>query len=55
MISSENGWQPDLSSRYFQEDFMYGIRYIHQEARKLGVDVPLIDKVYDWGKGLIQG
>lgn len=55
MICSENGWQPDLSSRYFQEDFMYGIRYIHQEARKLGVDVPLIDKVYDWGKGLIQG
>ena len=54
MICSEKGWQPDLDSRYFQEDFMHGLRYIHQEAHRLGVDVPMIDKVYNWGKRLIR-
>lgn len=49
MIMNDMGWQPDLNSRYFQEDFMFGLRYIYQEAHKLGVDVPMIDKVYDWG------
>lgn len=54
MICSEKGWQPDFDSRYFQEDFMHGLRYIHQEAHRLGVDVPMIDKVYNWGKRLIR-
>ena len=49
MISSEQGWQPDLNSRYFREDFMHGLRYIHQEAHRLGIEVPVIDKVYNWG------
>ena len=49
MIFSEKGWQPDLNSRYFREDFMHGLRYIHQEAYRLGIEVPMIDKVYNWG------
>ena len=49
MISTEKGWQPDLSSRYFREDFMHGLRYIYQEAHRLGVETPMIDKVYSWG------
>ena len=49
MIFSEKGWQPDLNSRYFREDFMHGLRYIHQEAHRLGIEVPMIDKVYNWG------
>lgn len=49
MIFTEQGWQPDLSSRYFQEDFIYGLRYIHQEAHRLRLEVPMIDKVFDWG------
>lgn len=49
MIFTEQGWQPDLNSRYFQEDFMYGLRYIHQEAHRQGVATPMIDMVYDWG------
>lgn len=49
MIPSERGWQPDLNSRYFREDFMHGLRYIHQEAHRLGVEVPTMDRVYDWG------
>lgn len=49
MIKGENGWQPDLNSRYFQEDFVCGLRYIYETAHKLGVHVPTIDRVYDWG------
>ena len=49
MIPSDKGWQPDLDSRYFQEDFMYGLRYIYQEAHRQGVATPMIDMVYDWG------
>ncbi len=49
MILTERGWQPDLNSRYFQEDFMHGLRYIYQEAHRQGVAVPMIDMVYNWG------
>lgn len=49
MIFSEKGWQPDLNSRYFREDFMHGLRYIHQEAHNLGIEVPMMNKVYNWG------
>lgn len=49
MIESSKGWQPDLSSRYFQEDFMYGLRYIYETAHKLEVSTPTIDRVYAWG------
>ena len=49
MIHSDKGWQPDLDSRYFQEDFMFGLRYIYQEAHRQGVAIPMIDMVYDWG------
>ena len=54
MLVSDQGWQPDLSSRYFQEDFNYGLRYIYQEAHRLGVNVPTIDKVYSWGLALLE-
>ena len=40
------------SSRYFQEDFMYGLRYIYQEDHRQGVTVPTIDEVYHWGRRL---
>lgn len=53
MIFTAQGWQPDLNSRYFQEDFMYGLRYIHQEAHRLGIAVPMIDRVFDWGMELV--
>lgn len=53
MIKCDKGWQPDLKSRYFQEDFMYGLRYIHNTAHKVGVNVPTIDKIYNWGMNLV--
>ena len=49
MVETEAGWVPDFASRYFTEDFPYGLRYIWELAHKLNVDVPAIDKVYNWG------
>ncbi|MBR5476294.1 MAG: NAD/NADP octopine/nopaline dehydrogenase family protein [Bacteroidaceae bacterium] len=54
MIQSEKGWQPDLDSRYFQEDFKYGLKYIYQTAHELKIDVPTIDKIYHWATNLME-
>ena len=49
MKETAEGWVPDFASRYFTEDFPYGLRYIWELAHQLNVDVPCIDKVYNWG------
>ena len=49
MKETAEGWVPDFASRYFTEDFPYGLRYIWELAHKLNIDVPNIDKVYNWG------
>lgn len=49
MTETAEGWVPDFASRYFTEDFPYGLRYIWELAHQLHVDVPCIDKVYNWG------
>lgn len=54
MIKSEKGWQPDLQSRYFQEDFKYGLRYIYETAIKQNINVPTIEKIYQWGINLLN-
>lgn len=43
------GWIPDFSSRYFTEDFPYGLRLIVELARKKQVDTPILEKVLEWG------
>lgn len=49
MRETTEGWVPDFASRYFTEDFPYGLRYIWELAHQLNIDVPYIDKVYNWG------
>ena len=49
MREVEDGWIPDFSSRYFTEDFPYGMRFIVETAHKQDVKIPTIDKVYQWG------
>ena len=49
MKAVEGGYQPDFSSRYFREDFPYGLAIIHRLAHQHGVEVPHIDNVYEWG------
>lgn len=45
---SRDGWTADLSSRYFTEDFAYGLRLIIETARTHGVATPVMDAVMKW-------
>lgn len=49
MKQVEDGWVPDFDSRYFTEDFPYGLKYIWKLAHENGIECPNIDKVYKWG------
>ena len=49
VVRVEGGWIPDFGSRYFTEDFPYGLKMIHDLAHENGVSCPEIDKVYAWG------
>lgn len=53
MIHTENGWIPDFKSRYFTEDFPFGLRYIRDLAYEHGIPCPNIDLVYTWGSSKI--
>lgn len=49
MKAVEGGFIPDFSSRYFTEDFPYGMRFIVETAQKHHVSIPVIGKIYQWG------
>ena len=49
MKEVEGGWIPDFSSRYFIEDFPYGIRFIVETAHEQNVEIPTIEAIYQWG------
>lgn len=50
MTLNESGkFEPDFKSRYFVEDFFYGMRFIIKTAHKYGLSLPTIDIVYQWG------
>lgn len=48
MKKTENGFIPDLDSRYFTEDFECGTFYIRDTARLNGIETPAIDMVCEW-------
>lgn len=54
MLQTEEGWVPDFGSRYFTEDFPYGLRYIRDLAHEHGISCPNIDIVYEWGISKIR-
>lgn len=54
MIVTDSGWVPDFSSRYFTEDFPYGLQFIWKLAHQYGISVPNIDKVYNWGMSKLR-
>lgn len=49
MIETEKGWIPDISSRYFQEEFCLSLKYVCDKAHELNVEIPVIDTVFNWG------
>ena len=54
MKEVEGGWIPDFGSRYFTEDFPYGLKYIWQLAHENNIYCPNIDLVYEWGMSKIS-
>ncbi len=53
MKQTEKGWTPDFTSRYFTEDFPYGLQLIKDLAIKNNLSTPTIDMVLQWGRGKI--
>lgn len=53
MVEVEGGWKADFSSRYFTEDFPFGLRWIKEQAQKQNIETPTIDEVYAWGMSKI--
>ena len=49
MKEVQGGYVPDFTSRYFTEDFPYGMRFIVETAQQQEVAIPTIEKVYQWG------
>lgn len=43
------GFIPDFESRYFTEDFPYGLKFIKDLASNNKISTPYIDKVLEWG------
>lgn len=54
MKHDEEGWVPDFTSRYFTEDFPYGLQLIKNLAHINKLSTPAIDKVLEWGMGHIN-
>lgn len=50
----DKGYVPDFNSRYFIEDFPYGLRYIVEVAHKHNFEIPTIEMVYNWGIKMIE-
>lgn len=54
MTEMEEGWKADFTSRYFTEDFPYGLRWIRDLAKENNIATPMIDQVYEWGISRIK-
>ena len=54
MIETENGWIPQISSRYFQEEFCLSLKFVYQKAHELCVNIPTIDTVFEWGVKMLE-
>ncbi len=53
MKETETGYVPDFTSRYFTEDFAYGLRFARNLCHENNVPCPMMDKVYGWGEQFI--
>ena len=51
----EGGFVPDFKSRYFTEDFPYGLAIVHRLTHEKGIPSPTIDMIYDWGMKWVNG
>lgn len=54
MKKVEGGYVPDFNSRYFTEDFPYGLAIVYRLAHQKNIDCPTIDIIYHWGLRMLQ-
>jgi hypothetical protein len=54
MKETGNGFVPDFHSRYFTEDFPYGLAIIRRQAQEKGIATPTIDRVMEWGLSVMN-
>lgn len=54
MIEKEAGYTPDFSSRYFTEDFPYGLLILKSFAMILSVKTPAMDRMIFWVQGYLN-
>lgn len=50
MKAVEGGFVPDFQSRYFTEDFPFGLRFLHDLLHFHHLPSDAIDLVFDWGR-----
>lgn len=53
MTMDRGRYEPDFSSRYFREDFLYGLRFVVEQGEALQLDMQTCNTVYQWGNSLI--
>lgn len=53
MVPQRDGFIPDFNSRYFQEDFIFGLCVIRAFAEILQTDTSQMDKILSWFKKLL--
>lgn len=54
MRQVEGGFVPDFHSRYFTEDFPYGLAFVHRLTHEKNIPSPTIDMIYEWGMKMIN-
>lgn len=54
MKEVEGGYVPNFHSRYFTEDFPYGLAIVRRLTHQYGIEAPNIEQVYQWGQNLIN-
>jgi hypothetical protein len=54
MKKIDGGYIPDFSSRYFTEDFPFGLQIVQNQARQHGISTPMIDEILAWGNKQIK-
>ena len=54
MVKQSNGFEPDFSSRYFTEDFPYGLAIIKAIGLLIRSQTSTIDTILDWYSTLIE-
>lgn len=52
-INQFGKYEPDFSSRYFTEEFPYGMRFIVETSMKYDIELPRIQRVCQWGMSKI--